>query len=264
VKGLSRSTNAKRDTVSVPITSSQRETNISPPPVPFSQPSQQAQQVPEYQQQLRTPDRSLWSNILAERERVLDQGVLGREESNRQTLAVDKERINFKDNGMDGLGNLRDYSSAPGGILESQEPEKHQLVLPSRRKAPREEKVERSLATDRNLVAERNASSDRNLLSDRPVLVDRNVVAKEEAQKFDGFGGNQRRHNIREDPSLTASQFTFKEQDNELDSLQTGYDGHINAILEVNRNSCSIVEGVVVLCVAGLLLHRLSGSFCGT
>ncbi|CAM6082682.1 unnamed protein product [Calypogeia fissa] len=238
VKGLSRSNNTKRETVTVQMSSSQRETNISPPPVPFAQP---IPQVPEHQQQIKTPDRFLWNSLLAEREGFSEYGFQGREESNRLTsISIDKDRISLKDNSVDsGLGNLRDLLSAPGGTTESQEQEKHQLVLPSRRKVAREEKFDRSFSidrnssSDRNSATDRNASLDRNLLGDRSLHMDRSSgQAKEEAPRFDGTNGTQRRHNLREDLSLTSSQFALKENDSELDSLQTGYDGHINAILE--------------------------------
>lgn len=228
MKGLSRSNNFKKDTGSVQMSSGQRETDISPPPVPFIQQSiQQIHQIAESQQQIKSPDRFLWNSLLAEREGIAEYGSLGKDESNRlNSVAFDKDRICLKDNSVDsGPGNLRDLLSVIGGTADSQEQEKHQLVLPSRRKAPREEKFDRSLSTDRN------SATDRNLLIDRSLPVDRNLgQAKEEVPKFDGA---QRRHYLREDFSLTSPKIPLKDNDSESESLQTGYDGHINAILEV-------------------------------
>lgn len=227
------------------MSSGQRETNISPPPLPFAQPVAQVQQVPEHQQQIKTADRFLWNSLLAEREGISEYGFQGREESSRlSSVPVDKDRISLKDNSADsGFGILRDLVSAPGGTTETQEQEKHQLVLPSRRKVPREEKFDRNFSIDRNSSSDRNSALDRNISLDRNLLADRSLPvdrssgqAKEEIPKLDGTNGTHRRHNLREDLSLTATQFTLKETGSELESFQTGYDGHINAILEVREN----------------------------
>ncbi|BBM99793.1 kinesin family member 2/24 [Marchantia polymorpha subsp. ruderalis] len=136
-----------------------------------------------------------------EQESRITSGFSGRDESRMTSVASEKDRMNFRDNMDSGIGNLRDMS-APGGN-DSLEQERHQLVLPSRRKGTREDK------------------SDRN-----------SVQVKEELSRADSMNGYQRRSNPKDELSMNASQYAMKETDSELESIQTGYDGHINAILE--------------------------------
>ncbi|KAL2649441.1 hypothetical protein R1flu_017569 [Riccia fluitans] len=129
----------------------------------------------------------------------ITSGFSGRDESKLPSVGNDKDRASFRD--VDSaIGNLRDMS-APGSS-DTLEQERHQLILPSRRKGTREDK---------------SASSGQ---------------AKEELTRTDSMNGYQRRNVLKDEVTMNASHYSMKESDSELESIQTGYDGHINAILE--------------------------------
>ncbi|CAK9256518.1 unnamed protein product [Sphagnum jensenii] len=192
VKGLSKNNNSKKESSST--ASMQRDAPSSPPPLPV--PAQLIPQVPDYvldnrpaENSKRVPLDPGWYPQHGEREALNNQSneytFPGRDDSRASSAPGEKDRPSHLDMSDEGTYDIHG--------AELHEAERVQVVLPSRRKASREEKVERH-------------------------------VSQDDMAKAEGVPSWQ-------NESLTSAG-AYSMLDSEVDLVQFNHEGHINAILE--------------------------------